>query len=275
MMNKIKLILAVLVTTFCLSLFSVVFAQQKEGFFIGWSQPLLGDGDLEIETNTSNISLAQTINNIRALNNSGDPTQIASAQTSAAILAEIFSGIATTDILNNDVPDIILDNHINIFIPNVSTTETPDVDFEGGYGIKAGYNFSQFRVYYSLYNLTYKDSAKYTDTAIKANLVFGDWIYKRFFVGLGYGKANFDAKSSQYNISIAGTGDVNVFNLGYDYPINKNFKISGGYFIAKFDFEIDENIPRELAGTITIEIPTNFKIKAGGNALYIDAIYTF
>ena len=47
------------------------------------------------------------------------------------------------------------------------------------------------------------------------------------------------------NISIAGTGDVNVFNLGYDYPINKNFKISGGYFIAKFDFEIDENVPND------------------------------
>ena len=60
MMNKIKLILAVLVTTFCLSLFSVVFAQQKEGFFIGWSQPLLGvSGDLEIDINTSNIFLAQ------------------------------------------------------------------------------------------------------------------------------------------------------------------------------------------------------------------------
>ena len=52
---------------------------------------------------------------------------------------------------------------------------------------------------------------------------------------------------SQYtNISIAGTGDVNVFNLGYDYPINENFKISGGYFIAKFDFEIDENVPLEF-----------------------------
>ena len=275
MMNKIKLILAVLVTTFCLSLFSVVFAQQKEGFFIGWSQPLFGGGDLEIETNTSNISLAQTINNIRALNNSGDPTQIASAQTSAAILAKIFSGIATTDILNNDVPDIILDNHINIFIPNVSKTDTPDVDFEGGYGIKAGYNFSQFRVYYSFYNLTYKDSADLKDTAINGNLLFGDWVYKGFFVGLGYGKANFDAKSSQYNISIGGTGDVTALNLGYDYPINENFKISGGYLIAKFGFEIDENVPQELAPTITIEIPTNFKIKAGGKILYVDAVYTF
>ena len=279
MMNKIKLILAVLVTTFCLSLFSVVFAQQKEGFFIGWSQPLLGGGDLEIDINTSNISLAQNINNIRALNNSGDPTQIALAQTNAAILAGTF-GIATTDILNNDVSDTILDNYINNFIPNVSTTETPDVDFEGGYGIKAGYNFSQFRVYYSLYNLTYKDSAKYKDTAIKANLVFGDWVYKGFFVGLGYGKANFDAKSIQYNISIAGTGDVNVFNLGYDYPINENFKISGGYFIAKFNFEVDENVPNVFVDTdgnalFTFEIPTNFKIKASGNALYVDAVYTF
>ena len=160
---------------------------------------------------------------------------------------------------------------MELVIPATTTTDTPDVDFEGGYGIKAGYNFSQFRVYYSNYNLSYKDSAKYTDTAIKANLVFGDWVYKGFFVGLGYGKANFDAKSSQYNISIAGTGDVNVFNLGYDYPINENFKISGGYFIAKFDFEIDENVPQGGG----IEIPTNFKIKAGGDALYVDAIYTF
>ena len=188
MMNKIKLILAVLVTTFCLSLFSVVFAQQKEGFFIG-------GGDLEVKINpSSNISLAPAINNIRTLNNSGGPTQIAFAQVSAAILAETF-GISATDILNDNVSDTILDNHVNTFIPNVSTTDTPDVDFEGGYGIKAGYNFSQFRVYYSLYNLTYKDSAKYTDTAIKANLVFGDWIYKGFFVGLGYGKANFEATS--------------------------------------------------------------------------------
>ena len=53
MMNKIKLILAVLVTTFCLSFFSVVFAQQKEGFFIGWSQPLSGSGDLEIDITNS------------------------------------------------------------------------------------------------------------------------------------------------------------------------------------------------------------------------------
>ena len=57
MMNKIKLILAVLVTTFCLSLFSVVFAQQKEGFFIGWSQPLSGSGDLEIDITTSEVTL--------------------------------------------------------------------------------------------------------------------------------------------------------------------------------------------------------------------------
>ena len=54
-MNKIKLILAVLVTTFCLSFFSVVFAQQKEGFFIGWSQPLSGSGDLEIESTNSEV----------------------------------------------------------------------------------------------------------------------------------------------------------------------------------------------------------------------------
>ena len=224
-MNKIKLILAVLVTTFCLSLFSVVFAQQKEGFFIGWSQPLSGSGDLEIDITTSEVTL---------------PAQLGGT-----------------------------------VIPVTTTTDTPDVDFEGGYGIKAGYNFSQFRVYYSNYNLSYKDSAKYTDTAIKANLVFGDWVYKGFFVGLGYGKANFDAKSSQYNISIAGTGDVNVFNLGYDYPINKNFKISGGYFIAKFDFEIDENVPQEFPTGDIVEFPTNFKIKAGGNSLYVDAIYTF
>ena len=45
--------------------------------------------DLEIGTvnPSSNISLAQTINNIRALNNSGDPTQIALAQTNAARLS--------------------------------------------------------------------------------------------------------------------------------------------------------------------------------------------
>ena len=149
-------------------------------------------------------------------------------------------------ILDDNVSILLLIIRSILFSKVQFTTDTPDVDFEGGYGIKAGYNFSQFRVYYSLYNLSYKDSAKYTDTAIKANLVFGDWVYKGFFVGLGYGKANFDAKSSQYNISIAGTGDVNVFNLGYDYPINKNFKISGGYFIAKFDFEVDENVPLEF-----------------------------
>ena len=213
------------ITTFCLSLFSVVFAQQKEGFFIGWSQPLLGDGDLKVDIKTSEVTL---------------PPQLGGT-----------------------------------VIPATTTTDTPDVDFEGGYGIKAGYDFSQFKVYYSFYNLTYKDSADLKDTAINGNLLFGDWVYKGFFVGLGYGKANFDAKSSQYNISIAGTGDVTALNLGYDYPINENFKISGGYLIAKFGFEIDENVPQELAPTITIEIPTNFKIKAGGKILYVDAVYTF
>ncbi len=73
---------------------------------------------------------------------------------------------------------------------------------------------------------------------------------------------------------------MTAFNLGYDYKINENFKISGGYFIAKFDFEVDENYTTEITdqnGNIvdTIEIPTNFKIKAGGDALYVDAIYTF
>ena len=273
-MNKIKLILAVLVTTFCLSLFSVVFAQQKEGFFIGWSQPLLGGGDLEVKINpSSNISLAPAINNIRTLNNSGGPTQTAFAQVSAAFLAETF-GISATDILDDNVSDTTFDNHVNTVL-SAPRTDTPDVDFEGGYGIKAGYNFSQFRVYYSLYNLTYKDSAKYTDTAIKANLVFGDWIYKGFFVGLGYGKANFEATSKNPNISIAGTGDVTAFNLGYDYKINENFKISGGYLIAKFGFEIDENVPLEFPTGDIIEIPTNFKIKAGGKILYVDAVYTF
>ena len=221
MMNKIKLILAVLVTTFCLSFFSVVFAQQKEGFFIGWSQPLSGSGDLEVDIKTAEIQ----------------------------------------------VPD----GMGGLFIPSQATSDKPDVNFDGGYGIKAGYNFSQFRVYYSFYNLTYKDSADLKDTAINGNLVFGDWVYKGFFVGLGYGKANFDAKSSQYNISIAGTGDVTAFNLGYDYKINENFKISGGYLIAKFGFEIDENVPQGGG----IEIPTNFKIKAGGKILYVDAVYTF
>ena len=88
------------------------------------------------------------------------------------------------------------------------------------------------------------------DTAINGNLVFGDWVYKGFFVGLGYGKANFDAKSKHTNISIAGTGDVTAFNLGYDYKINENFKISGGYLIAKFGFEIDENVPLEGLETL-------------------------
>ena len=123
MMNKIKLILAVLVTTFCLSLFSVVFAQQKEGFFIGWSQPLLGDGDLKVDIKTSEVTL---------------PPQLGGT-----------------------------------VIPATTTTDTPDVDFEGGYGIKAGYDFSQFKVYYSFYNLTYKDSADLKDTAINGNLLFG------------------------------------------------------------------------------------------------------
>ena len=217
--------MAVLVTTFCLSFFSVVFAQQKEGFFIGWSQPLSGSGDLEIESTNSEVPL---------------PAQLG-----------------------------------GYVIPATTTTDKPDVDFEGGYGIKAGYNFSQFKVYYSFYNLTYKDSADLKDTAINGNLVFGDWVYKGFFVGLGYGKANFDAKSKHTNISIAGTGDVTAFNLGYDYKINENFKISGGYLIAKFGFEIDENVPLEFPTGDIIEIPTNFKIKAGGKILYVDAVYTF
>ena len=81
-----------------LELFSVVFAQQKEGFFIGWSQPLSGSGDLEVDITTSEVTIPQ----------------------------------------------------FGTVIPVTTTTDTPDVDFEGGYGIKAGYNFSQFRVYYSL-----------------------------------------------------------------------------------------------------------------------------
>ena len=231
MMNKIKLILAVLVTTFCLSFFSVVFAQQKEGFFIGWSQPLSGSGDLEIESTNSEYQIPDG------------------------------PGGSTT-------------------IPAITVTDKPDVDFEGGYGIKAGYNFSQFRIYYSFYNITYKDSADLKNTAINSNLIFGDWVYKGFFVGLGYGKANFETKSKHTNISIAGTGDVNVFNLGYDYKINENFKISGGYFIAKFGFKFDENYTTEITdqnGNIvdTIEVSTNSKIKARGDAFYIDAVYTF
>ena len=68
---------------------------------------------------------------------------------------------------------------------------------------------------------------------------------------------------------------MTAFNLGYDYPINENFKISGGYLIAKFGFEIDENVPLEFPTGDIIEIPTNFKIKAGGKILYVDAVYTF
>ena len=67
---------------------------------------------------------------------------------------------------------------------------------------------------------------------------------------------------------------MTAFNLGYDYKINENFKISGGYLIAKFGFEIDENVPLEFPRR-HIEIPTNFKIKAGGKILYVDAVYTF
>ena len=223
-MNKIKLILAVLVTTFCLSLFSVVFAQQKEGFFIGWSQPLLGDGDLKVDIKTSEVTL---------------PPQLGGT-----------------------------------VIPATTTTDTPDVDFEGGYGIKAGYNFSQFKVYYSFYNLTYKDSADLKDTAINGNLVFGDWVYKGFFVGLGYGKANFEATSKNTNVSITGTGDVTALNLGYEYKINKNFKINGGYLISRFGFESDKIVTEEFS-SITVEIPINIKVKAKGNAFYIDAVYNF
>ena len=67
---------------------------------------------------------------------------------------------------------------------------------------------------------------------------------------------------------------MTALNLGYDYPINENFKISGGYLIAKFGFEIDENVPQG-GSNHHIEIPTNFKIKAGGKILYVDAVYTF
>ena len=224
-MNKIKLILAVLVTTFCLSLFSVVCAQQKEGFFIGWSQPLFGSGDLKVKI------------------------------TDSAFQIPDGSGGSTT-------------------IPAMTTTVSADVDFEGVYGIKAGYNFSQFKVYYSFYNLTYKDSADLKDIAINGNLVFGDWVYKGFFVGLGYGKANFEAASKNTNVSITGTGDVTALNLGYEYKINKNFKINGGYLISRFGFESDKIVTEEFS-SITVEIPINIKVKAKGNAFYIDAVYNF
>ncbi len=217
--NKIRVILLVLIASFCFS--SAVFAQQKEGFFIGWSQPLIGSGNIEVETNTSAVPLP--------------------------------GGTFT--------------------IPATTTRDELDVDFKSGYGIKAGWNFKDFRVYYSNYNLAYKDTTTIKNMNIKANVVATDWTYQNFFVGLGYGKASFDAKlirQSPISISESG-GTVTALNFGYDYNINESFKISAGYLIARFNFEFDKNLPQSGG----INIPANFKIKAGGDALYIDAIYSF
>ena len=277
MMNKIKLILAVLVTTFCLSLFSVVFAQQKEGFFIGWSQPLLGDGDLEVDTKYETFITNTFIHEDVSAPN-GDFFYIPEG---------------TTDTLSKG---FILDSTTTV--SSDTDFKKPEVDFKSGYGIKAGWNFTNFRIYYLNSNLAYKDTEEFKDVKIISNIIFADLVYKGFFIGVGAGKANIDgeaivvARNLQFNVQISEPGDVTTVNLGYDYNITENFKISVGYLKARLKFEFDQTISTSLGINSSlyitnsnalvpinvetvISIPTNYKIKAGGDALYVDAVYTF
>ena len=276
MMNKIKLILAVLVTTFCLSLFSVVFAQQKEGFFIGWSQPLLGGGDLEVNTKYETFITNTFIHE----------------DVSAPNGYFFYIPEGTTDTLSKG---FILDSTTTV--SSDTDFKKPEVDFKSGYGIKAGWNFTNFRIYYLNSNLAYKDTEEFKDVKIISNIIFADLVYKGFFIGVGVGKANIDgeaivvARNLQFNVQISEPGDVTTVNLGYDYNITENFKISVGYLKARLKFEFDQTISTSRIDSIplptnsndfvpinvetVISIPTNYKIKAGGDALYVDAVYTF
>ena len=110
-----------------------------------------------------------------------------------------------------------------------ASTETESIT--SGLGLKAGYNFPNWRVSYNHY--TWKIGGDYgrADAQIINDIVKVDYVFNSgFYLGVGLG--NGTVKTND----ISESGSAFAYNLGYDYNIDDSFQVGIAYLVSGFGF---------------------------------------
>ena len=105
-----------------------------------------------------------------------------------------------------------------------------DQNINSGLAYRVGYFTpkSYLRTSYTSHFLPLKEGGRIT-----SDLLFIDWAYKGFFVGLGSGRGKVrQCFNTETNFSSGAT----AFNLGYNYDITKFIQIGSGYLQVSFDY---------------------------------------
>ena len=111
-----------------------------------------------------------------------------------------------------------------------ASTETESIT--SGLGLKAGYNFPNWRVSYNHY--TWKIGGDYgrADAQIINDIVKVDYVFNSgFYLGVGLGNGTLKLRND-----FSESGSAFAYNLGYDYNIDDSFQVGIAYLVSGFGF---------------------------------------
>ena len=114
---------------------------------------------------------------------------------------------------------------------NLSPASTGTESITSGLGLKAGYNFPNWRVSYNHYTWKIGGDYERSDLQIINDIVKVDYVFNSgFYLGVGLG--NGTAKTNY----ISESGSAFAYNLGYDYNIDDSFQVGIAYLVSGFGF---------------------------------------